>query len=129
VALFRADKRQRATRRALLLSSLNATLVKAATLLADYTQCKNAVLDAKEIELFKSFTKESQLIEITAELRGTLGEVEEVTGRASVDLYDRVVARATHLSTRIDDISADMSAAKTMILQKLREDSEGNENI
>jgi hypothetical protein len=110
--------------RALLLSSLHTTLVKAENLFADYTQCKSSALDAKQIDLFKRFTKEEALRDIVEELRATLKKVEEASGRSTIRLYDSNVARTTHLSTSIDDIWKDMSSVKTAILAEIKRASE-----
>jgi hypothetical protein len=115
--------------RALLLSSLHTTLVKAENLLSDYTLCKSSALDAKQIDLFKSFTKEDKLKSIIEEVQTTLGEVERANGRTAIKLYDRVVARTSHLSARVDDVWKEMSAIKTSILQEIRRASEAERKV
>jgi hypothetical protein len=106
--------------RAVLLSSLHTTLVKAENLLSDYTECKTSALDAKQIDIFKRFTKEDNLRDIIKAVETTLAQVERASGHAAIKLYDRVIARSTLLSTRVDDVGKDMSNVKTAILQEIR---------
>jgi lipopolysaccharide biosynthesis regulator YciM len=110
--------------RAVLLSSLHTTLVKAENLLSDYTACKNSALDAKQIDIFKRLASEDELRGFTKEVEITLDEVERASGHATIKLYDRVIAHSTLLSARIDDIGKSMSGLKTMILQEIRSASD-----
>jgi len=77
--------------RALLLTSLHNALLKGENTLREYTLCKNQALDAKEIELFKTFTKEQTIGEIIEKLRSRIKEIEAASGYGAVDLYARLV--------------------------------------
>jgi len=105
--------------RALLLASLHNALVKAENVLADYAYCKDTVLNAKQIELFKQFTKEEELHNFVDNLRNEIKLVEAVSGYRAVDLYHRSISRITGVSLRIDDVSNDITTLKTNIMTAL----------
>lgn len=108
--------------RALLLASLHNAAMKAENALEDYTFCKNLALDAKQIEMFKQFTKEEHLHNMVRKLRNEIKEVEAASGYKAVDLYHRSISRITGVSLRIDDVSNDITAFKTRFITELLKD-------
>ncbi len=105
--------------RALLLASLYNALVKAENALADYTLCKNQALDAKKIELFKTFTSEQTLHDTLKNLRSEIQQVEAVSGYKAVDHYQRSISRITNISLRIDSVLDGVTVLKTALMTQL----------
>ncbi len=113
--------------RALLLASLHNALLKAENIRSDYILCKNEALDAKQIELFKSFKSEQTLEEIIEDLRSDIKEVEAASGYGAVDFYERSIGRITDRSLQINDASNEMASIKTGLIATLLKEKQTRE--
>ena len=113
--------------RALLLASLHNALLKAENIRSDYILCKNEALDAKQIELFKSFKSEQTLEEIIEDLRSDIKEVEAASGYGAVDFYHRSIGRITDRSLQINDASNEMASIKTGLIATLLKEKQTRE--
>lgn len=103
--------------------------MKAENALADYTLCKNEALDAKEIDLFKSFTREQTIHNIIKNLRRDIQQAEAASGYKAVDLYQGSISRITSVSVRIDDVSNELTAFKTAFMRELLKDKAASKTV
>jgi hypothetical protein len=109
--------------RTTLLTKLHNGLVKAESVLEDYTLCKNKALDAKKIEVFKKLTPVEESIHSTVKkLRDHIQAIESAKGYKAVNLYERSISSILNASLRIDGLANQTANLKTILFKELSEE-------
>ena len=108
--------------RTVLLTSLHNALMKAESVLEDYTLCKNKALDAKEIEIFKELTADEIVRNTIRKLRAHIQQIESASGYKAVNLYERSISWIIDASLHIDGFVNTTANLKTRLFKELSEE-------